>query len=291
MAKPAVPATQANRAVVEQVPDYLKGKAGQGVENLSSGDVALPIIKIAQALSKEIVEGSIEGLKIGDFFHSITEDVIGPEFNAVIVYTDIRAILWRPRDSGGGILARSEDMKTWNPSNAVFDVTLDKIKKAVQWRTRGSVVESGLLEFGSSNPDDPSSQPAGTRMYNMVVMLPEFPHLSPSILTCQRSAIGPAKKILGKFKMSQAPSWGIKIKVQTVDDKNNANQSFKNVRFVTDGFITDPAQGAEYEKWYKKFQSEGVKIDESGLESAAADAAASQGGGAGAETPSDRPNY
>lgn len=291
MAKSSVPATQTPKASAVAIPDHLKGKSGQGVESLSSGDVALPLIKIAQATSKEITQSLIEGLKIGDFYHTLTEDVLGQELRGTIIYCDVRAILWRPRDSGGGILARSEDLKTWNPSNAVFDVTLDKIKKQVQWKTKSSVVESGLLDFGSSNPDDPQSEPAGTRMYNMVVMLDDYPELSPSIITCQRSGIAPAKKILGKFKMSQAPAWGIKLKIQSVNDTNKNNQDFKNIRFITDGFVTDPEQAAIYEEWYKKFSADGVRIDERGLEEASADAASSQGGGAASEEVKDRPKY
>ncbi len=293
MAKPAtqVPSTRPSWVVAEQMPDFMKGKSGQGTEALSSGDVALPLIKLAQALSKEITEGTIPDLKVGDFYHSLTEDILGQEFRAAILYCDIRAILFRPRDSGGGILARSDDLKTWSPSNATFDVTLDKSKKAVQWKTKGSVVESGLLEFGSSDPDQPSSQPAGNRMYNMVVWLPDYPDISPSLITCQRSAISPAKKILGKFKMSRAPSYGIWVKVQSVNDTNNANQSFKNYRFVTDGFVTEKETFDVLENWYKMFESEGVKIREDQLAEAASDINASEGAQTATAAPAGQPKY
>ena len=285
--KPNVPATRPKGgAATEQMPDYMRGKAGQGTEGVTSSDVALPLIKLAQAISPELQ--TIDGLKSGDFFHTVTEEIIGPEFEFTMVYCDIRAILWRPRDSGGGILARSDDLRVWSPSNAVFDVVLDKIKKPVKWATGDSVAASGLLEFGSSNPDDPTSQPAGTRMYNLVVMLPGFPILSPSILTCQRSLIKPAKIFLGKLKMSRAPAWGQRFVCQSTDEQGQSGP-YKGLRFLADGFVEDRETGTLYEEFYERFRAEGVKIREADLEQASHEATQTSGGAA--EPPKDRPKY
>jgi len=274
------------KGAIAEVPEYMRGKAGQGTEGVGAADVALPLIKLAQAISPEL--DTIDGLKAGDFFHTVTEDILGPELTIVMVYCDIRAMLWRPRKSGGGLLARSEDLKTWNPSNAVFDVTLDN-KKIVKWATKGSVMESRLLEFGTSDPDDPQSQPAGTRMYNLAVMLPDYPQLSPSIVTNQRSQIRPVKNLLGKMKMSRAPSWGQRFKLQSVEDQGPSGPFF-NVRYIADGFVTDPQEGTIYEEFYKKFLDDGVRIREEDLEQASSDVAAAAQG-SGEKAPADRPGY
>lgn len=292
MAKPVqnrnVPATKAPAgAVAEQMPDFMKGAGGKGTEGVRSSDVALPLIKLTQAISLED-KARIQGLKDGDFFHTITDENLGNSLRGTMVYCDVRAILWRPRESGGGILARSEDLKTWSPPNAVFDVQL-KGGKQVKWATKGSVVESGLLEFGSADPTDPQSQPAGTRMYNLVFMLPDFEHLSPSIITCQRSAIGPAKKFLGKLKMSRAPSFGQRYKIQSVLDQGPSGPFF-NYQFTADGFVTDETEYKFYEEFYEKFAAEGVRIKDEDLESSAATQGAAEGAGSG-QAPSDRPKY
>ena len=273
-------------ALAAPLPEHLKGFSGQGTEGIKSSDIALPLVKLAQALSPEL--DTIDGLKPGQFFHTITEEILGTELAIVMVYCDIRAILWRPRESGGGILARSEDLRMWSPSNAVFDVIL-KNKKAVKWATKDTVVNSRLLEFGTSDPDDPNSQPAGTRMYNLACMLPDYPHLSPSIITNQRSQIRPVKAVLGKIKMSQAPSWGQRFNLQSVEDSGPSGP-FWNVRYIAAGFVENPQEAALYRSFYEKFAKEGVRIREEDLESAAADTA---GGDRGTdrEPPADRPGY
>ena len=62
-----------------------------------------------------------------------------------------------------------------------------------------TVAKSGLAEWGSYNPDESSSPPAATRMYNAVVMIPDFLEFSPAVVTMQRAAIKVARKLLGKM--------------------------------------------------------------------------------------------
>jgi len=266
------------------IPEHLRGTGGQGTESIRGSDVALPLIKLAQAISEEL--NAIDGLKPGDFFHTITEEILGPEIDLVIVYSDIRAMLWRPRESGGGILARTDDLVKWQPSNAVFDVQL-KNKKTVKWATKSNVVESRLLEFGTSDPDDPQSQPAGTRMYNMCCMLTDFPHLSPSIVTNQRSQIKAAKAVLGKLKMSRVAAWGQRFKLQSIEDQGPSGPFF-NVRYVANGFVEDADEAALYREFYEKFLKDAPKIRDEDLENAAADVSGAEGT---TGAPADRPKY
>ncbi len=86
------------------IPDFMRPDVGKGTENIGMEDMDTPRIKLMQGLSPELESHS--DLRIGHFFHTANDLSLGASFRAVAVYTDQRYILWRPRDMGGGILAR-----------------------------------------------------------------------------------------------------------------------------------------------------------------------------------------
>jgi hypothetical protein len=217
---------------------------------------------LLQALSPQVEEG----FRQGEFFHTIAEESLGNEVILTIVYVNLSYILWRPRKSGGGILARAQDGQHWVPANQTFEVELDN-KKKVSWRTASTVAQSGLAEWGSQDPTDPSSPPAAPRMFNLVVMIPKYPQYSPAVITLQRSAEKVAKKLMGKLKISQAPTYGLRFKMTSFKDKNNVNQEFWNYKFTADGLVQNAEEFNIYEAMYDRFKAEGVRIkDEAGLQ-------------------------
>lgn len=247
---------------VPVVPDFMKQYAGQGTENLKASDVALPFIRLTQATSPQVAEHSVSP---GSYWHTLAEMDLGKELRVVGIMTDARAILWRPREAGGGILARSDDLQKWNPSNAVFDVPINKNTKTVKWATKGSVAESRLLEWGTFDPDDPKSSPAATYMYNMVVCLPDFLGLPPAVISMQRASIRVARKLFGKFKMTAAPMYGVYLKMRSVVETGQG-QSFHNYKFEMDGFVESKEEFERYHEWYKLFSKQGINIKEEDLQ-------------------------
>ena len=238
------------------VPDFMKGMAGMGTENMSAADVEIPRIVLLQALSDPVQEGAE---RPNTFWHTIAEQGLGAELRIIPVYVTQSFILWRPRKSGGGILARADNAKHWNPPNSTFEVKLDN-GKTVVWKTRDTVHESGLDAWGSSDPDDPNSPPAATRMYNIAVLMPDHPELSPAVVTLQRSAIKVARKFVGKIMLAQVPSFGLVFKMTGYKDQNQAGQEFYNFRFTSDGLVTDEATFASAKAMYETFAKTGLKV-------------------------------
>jgi hypothetical protein len=261
--KAPVPARRgAEIATQDHLPAFMRGKAGQGVETLSSADVEIPRLQLLQALSPQVQTG----FRQGEFFHSVAEESLGAQVPLTIVYVSLSYILWRPRKQGGGILARAQDGLHWIPANQEFKVKLDN-GKDVAWKTAPTVAASGLGEWGSMDPSDASSGPAATRMYNLVVMMPDFKHLSPAVVTLQRSAVKVARKLMGKLKISQAPVYGMRFVMESVKDKNSVNQEFWNFKFTPDGLVGDEPTFQMYEALYERFKAEGVRIrDEMSLQ-------------------------
>ena len=258
-------------AAVNDIPDYMKGKQGAGTENLDSHDMEIPRIKLIQALSPELQ--TFNGLKPGEFWHTLAETSIGREVRISPIYIDRRFILWRPRKAGGGILARADDGVNWSPANTDFQVTLPETKKTVTWRTGGDVADvngrvlaknvgtvdaSGLANWGSYDPSDANSQPAATLMYTLVVALPDYPEMGFAQLTLQRGAVKVAKNLIGKIRMHRAPSYGRVFRMASVEEQGQSG-SFMNYKFVADGFVPADVFPA-YEALYEQFKSKGLNI-------------------------------
>ena len=253
------PAALAERpaAGMTPVPDFMKGQAGDGLEDLGIGDYALPRVILIQNVSEELQ--TYDGLKPGAFFHTLAERDLGTELPIVLLHVSKRFVLWNPREAGGGILARADDGERWTPPNAEFQVKINKGAKTVTWKTKSTVAESGLADWGTYDPDDPKSQPAATQVYACAVALPTFPELSPSVVLLQRAAIKPARNMLGKLKISRAPAYGVNLTMSSFVDTGPSGP-FHNFRFTVAGFVEDEAVFKMYQELHEIFRSKGVQV-------------------------------
>lgn len=259
----------------QQMPDFMKGMQGQGTENLGMKDIETPRLKLLQLTSKELIER--EDCKAGQWFHTVLEQPLPKEIEVVVLFVDIRYLLWRPLDdNGGGILARADDAVHWSPPNGVFKVKINKNTKEVVWKTAKTVAESRLAEWGTYDPDDSNSQPAATLMYNIVMAFPQYPDMGPAVVTFQRTGVPVAKKLGGKLKLAKAPSYGIKFVMSSQADTNGADQTYFVPKMTMAGFVTDQNQFNEYKELYELFKKMGVNIKD--LEDAQEDAPVAPGG-------------
>lgn len=252
--------TPKETALVSAAPDFMKGMAGQGLEQMGSEDLETPRLLLLQPTSPQVEE--YEDARAGQFWHNMLNKPIGKEFYGVLSYVDKRAILWRPRPpvDSGGILARSDDLKTWNPSNVSFDVKL-KSGKIVTYHTGRSVPGSRLLEWGTQDPEDPNSQPAASLMYNAVINFHDMEGIPPAVFSFQRSSIKVGKKLLGNLKMSGVPLFGIVLKFSSklVDD-NGQRYYIPQVEQV--GFVNSKDQFEQYKALYDAIKKSGLKMAE-----------------------------
>ncbi len=258
--KVPVPAQQASGAVA--VPSFMANQRGQGMEGLGSGDYEIPRIKLLQALSPELE--AHDDAKAGVFWHTLSEDNLGPKLRFVPVFISKRFVLWNPRESGGGILARSDDGIRWTPDHGTFEVKL-KGGKQVKWSLAPTVAGSGLDQWGSSDPDDPNSQPAATQVYMIAAALLDHPQYSPSVIMLQRSNIKPARNMLGKLKLTNAPTYGCVFEAEAVKEKGSQGDYY-NWRFTASGFVQSEEDFKSYQKLYEMFSSMGLNVKD--LESA-----------------------
>lgn len=287
----------ANRARVPTLstdmsaPTAFSDQAGRGMEQMRPQDLEQPRLKLIQGISPELQ--IYNDLKSGHFLHVAQEAIIDGRdpanpFIVVPICFDRRFILWRPRDMGGGILARADDGEHWDNPKAEFKVKLDRKDGGheVTWRTARTVAESGLDAWGTMNPNDPQSPPAATLMFNYLLAFPFEPDLMPAVFTFQRALTSQGKKFNTKIMTAMGnryPMYQLAFKFEPFLDTNGSGQEFWNLRAIGAGRVDDQTT-AEYEKLYNVFASKGLQIKD--LEGAQDEAT-----GTDRAMPADRPEY
>jgi hypothetical protein len=232
-------------------PAFLQDHAGLGV-----GDVEVPRLKLLQASSPELTKS--KNAKQGEFWHSLIDERIGTTVRICPTYIDWRFILWRPREAGGGILARADDGKHWTPADTDFTVKL-KSGQEVKWRTARTVAASGLNRRGSYNPNDPNSPPAATRMYSIVCSFPDRQDWPPAVVTLQRTAIKVATKLIDRLKVLRAPSFGVILEMASFKDESPSGE-FYNYAFEIAGPVEDKALYEDNFAQYRFLIEHGLKV-------------------------------
>ncbi len=226
-------------ATTPEVPDYMREyKGGAGLTGMGAEDLIIPRIKLLQATSPELL--AFETAKAGDFWHNVLNVSLGREFRFIIASDKKRYLLSVPLGgSPEGVLARSDDAIHWNPPDGSWDVKLKGKKNTIKWRTTPLVRESGLTQFGSADPEDPSSGPAAILFYDYVSYLPDAPELSPVLLSLSRSQIKKGKDLNSKVELrsGRQPMQSMIFKATSVNDKS-AQGPYSNYAVYSDGSAT-----------------------------------------------------
>jgi hypothetical protein len=237
-----------------RLPAFMQQHAGLG--GLGVGDVEMPRLKLLQAGSPELTK--FNDAKPGEFWHSLIDEGLGSTVRICPIYIDWRFILWRPREAGGGILARADDGKHWTPADTEFTVKL-KSGREVKWRTARTVAASGLDKRGSYNPSDPKSPAAATRIYSIVCSFPDRQGLPPAVVILQRAAIKVATKLIGVLKVQRAPSFGVVFEMASFNDKSPSGK-FYNYAFELIGPVEERAVYEENFAQFRFFMEQGLKV-------------------------------
>ena len=92
-------------------PAFIKPNDRRGTEDLTKDDMEMAVVKVAQALSPELIQDDpkyIEGLKVGDLFNTLTGTNYGrgPVSFSVLRREKPYAIEYYSREAGGGIKER-----------------------------------------------------------------------------------------------------------------------------------------------------------------------------------------
>jgi len=79
--------------------------AGEGYDNQTQDDIAIPFINILQGLSPEVQDDGVDGAKPGRLIDSVTQELFD-EIEFTPALSKHVFVEWMPRDKGGGIVAQ-----------------------------------------------------------------------------------------------------------------------------------------------------------------------------------------
>lgn len=229
-----------------QIPDWMKDKAGLGTEALSGNAFSPPRLKMSQALSPELE--TMAGLKAGNFFNSMSEMVYGEKVEIIPCFMTESYLLFAPRVPGttGGLLARADDGVHWNIPHGKFEITLNKKGDKAIWTMAPTVGESGLANWGTSDPSDKNSPPAATHSINVVCLVASDLDSGPMVFSFVRSALKSGKKFASSLKMSRVPAFGRLFEISALKVEGPAGPYYeprtKAIGFVQDHKVYDLAK-------------------------------------------------
>lgn len=241
-AEASVPATT-NSAL--GLPAYLAGASGgSNLAGVDASDIALPSIRLLQATSEQ--PRTFNDAKPGMFWHTGFDMPLGAELDFIICANRKKYVLMAPINDPRGILARAEDGVHWNPPHGEFEIRLKNQKKPVVWKLAPTVAESGLAEYGSSNPEDPDSPPAAVLMYEHLVILPAYPELGPCFFTFARSQIKQVRRQLypkiALHNDAGRPMQALRFTASVVEQQGEEG-AFFNVAFRASGWASEDEFG------------------------------------------------
>lgn len=193
-------ATQAN------VPDYIKGSAGRGSENVEMADMVIPRIELVQALSKCLEEGSaeyIEGAKAGMFYNSVTRQLYGYSVTVCPAFFKKQYLAWRDRKKGGGF-------------GGAFDSAQECHERISQ----------------EDNADE--WEAVETAQQILLVVDTDTYDTSEAVLSCARTKVKTSRQWNSLIRVNGFDRFSRIYELFGVDETNSQNQTYKNiaVRYV-----------------------------------------------------------
>jgi len=223
---------------MDELPDYLKEQSrSEGLEDLDKNDFKRPRLILLQPLSPQVKTYAGKAIP-GQFWHTGANVSLGSEFKGIMLKANKRVILWKPRWDGGGMLAFSPNGKDWvMGGNQEFTVRPSKDSKSTTvWKTGKDVLSSKLLDWGSSNPSEPDSQPAASLVYEYLFYLIDRPDLSPVVLGCYKTAITNAKQFNTNLMGLRRPTTAIGVRV-FAEEKSGDGGEWHVPAFETIGWV------------------------------------------------------
>lgn len=175
-------------------------------------DLIIPRIKVAQALSPEVKEGSV---KIGAIFNSLTtEDLTDKVFIPVCKFNN--NVWWRDRSEGGGIICRSADGRTGQHED-------------------GSTLycaQCRKCEFDNTKKGR-EAIPKCTKYINFLGFFEDS--FMPIILSFSKTNMAEGKKMYSMAKVTRQNIWNFGYTLASVERHKNGN----------DWFVIDPRNAGQ----------------------------------------------
>lgn len=218
------------------IPDYMKQGDRRGTENLASADVRPPALRLAQSMSPETKRSEpafIDGLREGDLFNSITQEIYGDKAMEILVINSLghRNVEFDPTNKGQVIDFNVPD---GDPRTEFTDEVRDGQKVRVR--------------------------PRATKFYDyLVLLLLEDGRREVATLSLKGTQLKKAVTLNTLIKMSNLPSFAHRIALTPVPEKKGS-YSYYGYRVAKVGYASEADYQAA-EKLFAEMSGKTVQLD------------------------------
>lgn len=197
--------TVANLNIPEHLREYAEMGA-VGFENVKAEDTIVPRLAIAQAISPQVTKGDpsrIEGLEVGQFFNTVTEEIYGETVNVTPLLEFPSRILFPPRGSNDPIRCSTK--------------TVDSEGRLIN----GPITPQGCDLCPYSKFGEDGTPPECTLFYNYPLAVHTEGGLDPVVFSAKSKMIKPAKKLnsLVRYRKPPMPGFTMILELGTVPQK------------------------------------------------------------------------
>lgn len=195
-----------------QLPAYMRQDSARGSENVTTDDLIIPRLEIAQALSPCVDEGDpayIEGCKPGMLFNSVTRKLYGDSVIFVPVLFMNQYLCWRDRDKGGG-----------------FAGAHDTIEQA-----RAAIAEQ---------PDPQEWEPQQTGQHFGLIVLNANGDTEEIVISMAKTKLKVSRNFNSLIRINGGDRFSRAYVVAGVEEKNNKGEKYKNFSIKNFGFPSEP---------------------------------------------------
>lgn len=261
--------------VDNSVPAFLQGETGYtGAEGIDKTDITIPQIKLGQAMSAEVKDGSVNE---GDLFLNVTGEVLaeaGSPLRFIPIASSKEYLLWRDRNyENGGIMARAKKSRDLTPDGDpiyVWDKPGETFKNkikgavAVEWTTEadGLIPTKGLDAWGSEIPGDDESGKAATAHHNYVVCLPDNGSMI-AAFSLSRTQVKAANDFNAMLNMATLPIYA-RLFTVTSFEQTKGSDSWANLKMKPAGVSQDETLYLTLKALHEQYVGGKFQVDQSG---------------------------
>jgi hypothetical protein len=249
---------------------------GKGQEDITTADIIVPRIKLAQALTPEVLDKRAEE---GDLIHNITGEVIckaGHKLPFIPIMYTKEFIIWREREGGGGIIARATRKKVGNQLKYAWDVPNvthkdkigGKIEVSYDLKTYTTDVlaladdETDTLAcWGQPDASGDSVPPVAQMTHNYLVVLPTL-GMELIAISLSRTSAKKGAQLNTMLRMGPADLYTRVFEAATYIDHSD-QYKFANWIFSPAGFVSQDQSEmlANLKKLHEDFKRTSFKVE------------------------------
>lgn len=232
VAKNTLVVTNDQHLVVDEVPEYLKGKTGsRGAENVGSEDMVIPRIELIQALSparNKKDAAYIEGAEEGMLFNNVTRQLYGESVAVVPVYYTKQFLVWKDRKAGGG-------------TNGF----------------RGAFASKELAEAAISKLGEDGLEVVDTAQHFVLVRTND--DWQEAVISMAKSKMKVSKRWNSLVRLAGSDSFSRAYKLSAVTETNARNESYYNFNVTPLGFVKEEVY-RRAESLYETVRAGGARV-------------------------------